>query len=284
MSIFDDGQDILESLSDEAIFGEEGRQEEGKSPEADTDKEVATEEEGAVEETATEEEPKVEEKKQEEPPLSAEEIAKLKREMQNLRAWATKVSMENGDLRRQANLAPTPPPEKIDSKAFVKDLLAKGQDALTPLVNARVEEVLKPYREQEEHNRAVAEFGRVMQEATMFHKELETPEGKEKAIKKMVDLAAESGDNMAWKKDPEKYFFRACRQLFGVQKVVDQDAINAAVEAARESFMKEMAEQKNKEGLSIAPHANKPAAEAKKTPEEQIKEDIFAVSHGGLFS
>ncbi len=307
MGIFD-GQSEVHPLSDEALFGaaeeqqpEEQQPEEGQVEEPQT-QEDNTEpvEEGGAEEPAPEEgtsqEPEAaatEEQKEEPAPGENDELAQLKQQLadlqkqhNDLRAWSTKLSMENGRLRKQAEATTTKQEEQtepLSPKDFLKNLVNGGEQGFNEAVDRRAREIIAPLLAEREQERQYEQYRVVFGEATETWKQLSTEEGKSEMIRRMVDLASNDGDPEGWKQNPDLYVFRACKELWGLPKVVDTEAIEAARRMEREAVIKEYTEKQNKNGLAAHPPANKDNSNQTKTPEQALIEEMKASWHSGVF-
>lgn len=302
MGIFD-GQSEVHPLSDEALFGNAGEEqvEEGQVEETQT-QEDNTEpvEEGGAEEPAPEEgtsqEPEAaatEEQKEEPAPGENDELAQLKQQLadlqkqhNDLRAWSTKLSMENGRLRKQAEATTTKQEEQaepLSPKDFLKNLVNGGEQGFNEAVDRRAREIIAPLLAEREQERQYEQYRVVFGEATETWKQLSTEEGKSEMIRRMVDLASNDGDPEGWKQNPDLYVFRACKELWGLPKVVDTEAIEAARRMEREAVIKEYTEKQNKNGLAAHPPANKDNSNQTKTPEQALVEEMKASWHSGVF-
>lgn len=102
-------------------------------------------------------------------------------------------------------------------------------------------------------------------------------------IRRMVELANNDGDPEGWRQNPDWYIFRACKDLWGLPKVVDTDAIEAARRMEREAVVKEYEEKQNKNGLAAHPSANRDNSNQVKTPEQAIIEEMHNAWRSGVF-
>lgn len=309
MGIFD-GQAEVHPLSDEALFGngeeqseeqqqvEEGQVDEAQ-PQEDTDEVV--EESGAEElapegtsqePEATATEDKVEASTETEDEGSEldqlrKQLADLQKQHNDLRSWSTKLSMENGRLRKQAEATTSKPAEAQAEpktpKDFLKDLVNGGEEGFNAAVDKRAREIIAPLLAEREEERQLEQYRLVFNEATETWRQLTTEDGKSEMIRRMVELAANEGNPEGWKQNPDLYIFRACKELWGLPKVVDTEAIEAARRMEREAVIKEYSEKQNKNGLAAHPPANKDNTNQTKTPEQEIIEEMKSSWHSGVF-
>lgn len=304
MGIFD-GQAEVHPLSDEALFPAEEQQqvEEGQvdeaQPQEDTDEvvEESGAEEPAPEGTSQEPEATATEDKVEASTETEDEgseldqlrkqLADLQKQHNDLRSWSTRLSMENGRLRKQAEATTKKPAESAadpkSPKDFLKDLVNGGEEGFNAAVDARAREIIAPLLAEREEERQLEQYRVAFNEATGTWRQLSTEEGKADMIRRMVELAANEGDPEGWKKNPDLYVFRACKELWGLPKVVDTEAIEAARRMEREAVIKEYNEKQNKNGLAAHPPANKDNSNQTKTPEQALIEEMKASWHSGVF-
>ena len=306
MGIFD-GQSEVHPLSDEALFGtnEEGQQpeDEGQVEETQTQEETneVVDESGVTEPApqgtsqepeATATEDKVVTKTEatdegSELDQLRKQLADLQKQHNDLRSWSTKLSMENGRLRKQAEATTSKPAETQAEpktpKDFLKDLVNGGEEGFTAAVDRRAREIIAPLLAEREEERQLEQYRLVFNEATETWRQLTTEDGKSEMIRRMVELAANEGDPEGWKQNPDLYVFRACKELWGLPKVVDTEAIEAARRMEREAVIKEYTEKQNKNGLAAHPPANKDNSNQTKTPEQELLEEMKAAWHTGVF-
>ncbi len=306
MGIFD-GQSEVHPLSDEALFGsaEEGQQpeDEGQVEEAQTQEETdeVVDESGvtepAPEGTSQEPETTATEDKVETSTEATDEgseldqlrkqLADLQKQHNDLRSWSTKLSMENGRLRKQMETTTSKTSETQAEpktpKDFLKDLVNGGEEGFNAAVDRRAREIIAPLLAEREEERQLEQYRLVFNEATETWRQLTTEDGKSEMIRRMVEIAANEGDPEGWKQNPDLYVFRACKELWGLPKVVDTEAIEAARRMEREAVIKEYAGKQNKNGLAAHPPANKDNSNQVKTPEQELIEEMRAAWHSGVF-
>lgn len=308
MGIFD-GQAEVHPLSDEALFGkaEEQQPEEQVEAEGQVEDEqpqvndTAEEEENRAEEpapeegtsqepeaTVTEEETKTPESGEDDRYAQLEkQLADLQKQHNDLRAWSTKLSMENGRLRKQVEATPAKPEETpaepLSPKDFLKNLVNGGEQGFNEAVDRRAREIIAPLLAEREQERLNAHYRMVFEEASETWRQLTTDEGKEAMIHRMVEMAMDEGNPEAWRQNPDLYVFRACKELWGLPKVVDTEAIEAARRMEREAVMKEYSEKQNKNGLAAHPPANRDNTNQTKTPEQELIEEMKGAWRSGVF-
>ena len=314
MSI-NDGQVEVHPLSDEALLArmeaEEGQVEDTQPQKDDTatvEESGAEAGEGAPAGTSPEPEadattPEAEPEAQAEPETQAEpedkaaateetELEKLRKQYNDLRAWSTRLSMENSRLRQQTEATPAPPEKAAEAEPkspqdFLKDLVNNGEQGFNAAVDRRAREIAQelvaPLLAEREQERLKEYYRVAFNEATDNWKQLNTEEGKSAMIHRMVEMASEDGRPDGWLHEPDRYIFRACKELWGYPKVVDTDAIEAARRMEREAVVREYAEKQAKSGLATHPAANKDNSQNEKTPEELVKEEMRDSWYSGVF-
>ena len=298
MSMFDAEGQATDILSDEALFGAEGEMD--KPQEAETEpvmeEDLPAEESPADEQTsdAQSEAETAEQAPEGQAQTAGEENKNKRNEMDELRRWNTRTSMQNAELRQQvaqlqaqlnqmqAGFQQPAENSGDGGKMFVQQLLEKGDAALMPVIERIAEQKAKTMmqpilteRENAQINRSVE---KAISEFSADWAQLNDPGMKAQAVRKMFELSMVSGNADAWKTAPDYMMFQACRSLWGMPRVVDKTAIEAARKAERESIAK--AQKENKAGLAANVAANR-SEDAPKSDEDRILEEIFGVHAGG---
>lgn len=300
MAIFDgEGQATEVSLSDESLMelanAEERQETESGAPAAEDTIEEQEAEKGETPEEDPGQEQKAEEsspapqgitEKKEEPQQNAE-LARLQKQYNDLRAWTTRVAQENSLLKKaqadHAALAQKQVEQPKEPKDFLKDLVNGGEDGLKRLIEKEATKLVQPILTERQEAGRRQRFSAAFSEIEKEWSQLSANENRQAMIKEMVDIAEREGNIEAWRDKPDFYMFRACRSLWGMPKVADPAAIEAARKAEREAVIREYEEKQKKAGLTVQTAANKAERAEKLSPEEQIAADIMKVGSGGLF-
>ena len=297
MSMFDAEGQATDILSDEALFGAEGEMDKPQEAETEpvTEEDLPTEESPADEQTSdVQSEAETAEQAPEGQAQTAGEENKNKRnEMDELRRWNTRVAMRNAELRQQiaqlraqqtaqAQPKPVETTQADGGKAFVQQLLEKGDAALLPVIEQiaerKAQAMMQPILTERENAQINRSVEKAISEFSADWAQLNDPGMKAQAVRKMFELSMVSGNADAWKTAPDYMMFQACRSLWGMPRVVDKTAIEAARKAERESIAK--AQKENKAGLAANVAANR-SEDAPKSDEDRILEEIFGVHAGG---
>ena len=192
--------------------------------------------------------------------------------------------MENGRLRKATTVQPqTEEREQLSPKDFLKNLVNGGEEGFNAAVDRRAREIIAPLLAEREQERQNEQYRIVFNEAVSTWKQLATDEGKSTMIRRMVEIANNDGNPEAWRENPDWYIFRACKELWGLPKVVDTEAIEAARRMEREAVIKEYTEAQSKNGLAAHPPANKDNSNQVKTPEQELIEEMRRSWHSGVF-
>lgn len=203
-----------------------------------------------------------------------EKINQLEQNYANVRSWASRTSNEKAELERR--LAQY---EQVSSNQQVQ---SEPEDDLEALVgNTRgyiqsvVKEIMGPILEEREMSRRNAEFSRSYKECAEAWSQLNTEQGQNAVVAKMTELSIMDGDEKAWQKDPSRYIFKASKALWGIPKMTDKAAIEAAQKAGREQLRREL-ESQNKNGRSVTPNANQQIKNKRDSSEEddEIRNEI----------
>lgn len=299
MSIFgDEGQADVRSLSDESLFEERQDTEDWPQEEPNEDNEYQEEEveeaesEGEDErEAESEQQEDVEQNPQQGQVQQLEQqLASLRSQYDNLRAFATKVSMERADMGRALAAAqkqasePQKTPEQIEQekKEYLTKLVSDPEgllgETMESLVQERVAEVLRPIMEERQRAATNQRIASALEDVATGWQQAQSIDGKKAVLAQMVNLSRQMGNEEAWKQNPHQFAIAASRTLWGWPSRVDQNAVEAAKQAA---VMANREQQTlNKEGLSINRSANK-AQGGQLSPEEQILKEIHEAGGGG---
>lgn len=309
-----EGQADYESLSDEAFAALEDEQpveerqeeekpleeaeeiqntEEASSPEPE---EGQTSEEGGAEEAPAEEAGQADE--------GSDELARLRKNYNELRSWDTKVAQENAELKRQlaalknapapfpaAPAAPAPAPMSEDDAEAVKNRVRMLVNDPSAFIAPMLDERLKPLLEKEQQREAAAkeeqekqEFNSTYAECSSCWNQLSTPEGQKEMVAEMVKLSQmKTGTTDAWQHEPARYIFDACRSLWGLPKVNNPEVVEAAKKAERDAVMAEMNSRGSKSGLAINNTGNKIQDEKKEPEVDPIIDEMMKAKSLGLF-
>ena len=290
MAIFgDDGQAIVNSLSDEAIYGEqqeaaEERQEEGQpqqQPDNIENKEEASPGENQTSENGGGDDAPLQEGQA---VISAEEHQRLQKNYDELRSWTSRVDTKNKRLEEENKLLKQQLQSSTGAdtaKNNLRNLIADPEQTIDRLVAQKMEPFLT---EQQEAKRKEA-FSSAVQDCLHDWPQLKNADSGKEIVAKMVELAQRRGqDAMAWRDNPGDYMVLACRELYGIPRIADPAAIEAAKKAGREEALRELEEKRHKNGLSLTPNANTGLDEkADISPEEQIRQEIRRYSSHGIF-
>lgn len=312
MGIFgEEGQAEGYSLSDEFIYGEEEERQEDAAPLNNQDDTMDEEEEPADDnrpddddQISEDDSEEVEEKDPEEGQsgISAEDYERLREQLEQvqksyreIQSWTSRTSNDNVSLRQEnermrlelerlksgvVGQYQQQPNDEDSLKERVKKLITDPDS----LIDARVQEALRPIREKEEQQRRDMEFMDSIKECSSAWIQLGSEEGKRDMLMKMQQLSDLDGDHEGWKKRPAEYMFRSCKSLWGIPRIVDQDAIEAARKAEREAYARELAEKQKRENRTIVQHPNQSLGEPEKlSPEEMILNEIIKSDSGGIF-
>lgn len=298
MAIFgDDGQVGALSLSDEAIYADEERQDEEQLPLAEPDDAIEAEDhtsgdDEAEDSSIADEDGATEDDSDAEAPNGqaealANELASLRQQYDNLRKWTTQTAMRNSELQRQIEQTqnssqPAQTPEQVEEakKAFLRDLLENPNDLINKAVEERVAEVLRPIMAERQRMDINRRVGEAIDDVATGWSQARTEDGKQAVVKKMFELAAQTGNATAWQEDPSKYAIAACRSLWGWPSHVDASAIEAARKAAVQAAREQL--PVNKEGLYVNQNSNK-QQNKELSPEETILAEMRSTMGGGLF-
>ena len=273
------GQDAINSLSDEALFAEEERQEED-TPQTETANIEETEEASPANEQTSENggEEAVPEKGQTE--YSAEEYARMKRQYDEMWKWNSRVSARNKELERQLaalqqtkttpTLAQKSDGTNVDSRDKIRQLVDDPAAFIAPLLDEKLRPII------EERDRALAQrqeqenkekFNTAFADCASAWSQLADGNNRKEMVRKMIEIGmTQEGDEDAWQRDPDRYIFAACKALWGIPRVNNPEAIEAAKKAEREAVISEYNDKKKRENLSVVQNANKEVT-GKETPE-----------------
>lgn len=309
-----DGQAEYEALSDEAFATAEAEQPEEERQAEETPQNEAeeienteeaesspepeegqTSEEGGAEEAPAEEEGQAED--------GTDELARLRKNYEELRSWDTRVAMENAELKKQlealknnatpaaASPAPVANPSTEDDAETVKNRVRLLVNDPGAFIAPMLDEKLKPFLEKEEQREAAAREERAKQEFNDTYKEcsscwgqLSTQEGQKEMVAEMVKLSQmRTGKTDAWQTEPARYIFDACRSLWGLPKVNNPEVVEAAKKAERDAVMAEMNSRGSKSGLAINNTGNKTQNDKKEPEVDPIIAEMMGAKTMGLF-
>ena len=301
MSMFDAEGQATDILSDEALFGADDEMD--KPQEAETEQEAEENlptEEGPADEQTSEDQGEAETAEQApegQAQAAGEENKNARSEMDELRRWNTRTSMQNAELRQQVAQLQAQlnqmqagfqqPAENFGDggKMFVQQLLEKGDAALMPVIERIAEQKAKTMMQPILEERANAQINRSVEKTIADFSadwaQLKDPNMKAQAVTKMFELSAMSGNADAWKTSPDYMMFQACRALWGMPRVVDKNAIEAARKAERDNIAKEQKE--NKAGLTANVAANRGESQQKSEADLIFDELFGAAGNGSIF-
>ena len=303
MSIFgEEGQAEVLSLSDEALFAAEERQDEEPTPQDAPSQEVVEATAGPAEDGQPEAAPEGQADPRDTRIAELEQqIAAANRQYAEIRKLDTRVAMENGELRRQlarlqteqqAKPAHIPPaaltPEA--QRAFAERFLANPSGTLQELLGKQIQtqaeaaarSMVEPLQKQERSrqiNAAVRDAGKELEQ---LYPQAADPKERIKLFGLLGQLAEQAGMRRdGWTNNPGVFLQQAALRLYGLPKQIDQDAINQAVEKGKANALAELqAKESGKSGLAAA----STVVPAKATEEEDILSGIRAAAGGsGLF-
>ncbi len=307
MTIFgdNDGQAVVDSLSDEAIYGTveeteaETERQENDAPQSETEA-IEEQEEASPGENQTSEDGG-----KEDAPAQAgqadipveEQLRQLQaanektqKNYDNLRSWANRVDSKNKQLEERNKLLETQLQQLRGGRNAGAEM--QRRDNLRNLINSpeeviarQVQQQLEPILKEREENKQRADFNEAVKECSRQWPQFQDAENHKRIIEEMVTIARQKGlDPMAWRNDAQDYMILACHRLFGVPRVTDPAALEAAKKAGREEALKEMEAKRNKSGLSLVPNANNdPTDDQSLTPEEEIRKAMWRYSSHGIF-
>lgn len=309
MAIFgDDGQAVVDSLSDEAIYGSneevaeaaaEERQEsetphgEAEAIEEHDDKpspgDSQTSNAGDGEETPVINAGQADISIEEQLRQLREANERIQKSYDNLRSWTSRVDGKNKQLEEQNSLLQqqlqqlksVPANEEARRRDNLRDLINEPEKVIAQQVRRELEPI---FREREE-NKQRQDFDLAVKECAKQWPQFQDTNNQKRVIEEMVSMSREKGlDPMAWRSNSKDYMILACHRLFGVPRVVDPAALEAAKKAGREEALREIENRKNKNGLTVVPNANNdPADTAEQTPEDEIRAAMYKYSSHGIF-
>ena len=203
-------------------------------------------------------------------------------QMRELRKWATQLSMENAELRKQ--LMPKPEPEKpMDKDALLQKLVENPEATLAELMGRQLEEKIKPLSAKLEEAERKAEMTELASKLQTIFPELQKSYPnlsdnlqKTALINKAAEIGARLGSATALQKDPDSILKLAAVEMYGLPKQTDPAILQSEREKAKAEAL---AELKNKEaakkGSLSAQTQNNKNNETSLSPEEQIVNEIM---------
>lgn len=309
MAIFgDDGQAVVDSLSDEAIYGsneevteataEERQESETPHEEAEVIEEhdgkpspgdSQTSNAGDGEETPAVNAGQADISIEEQLRQLREANERIQKSYDNLRSWTSRVDGKNKQLEEQNSLLQqqlqqfksVPANEEARRRDNLRDLINEPERVIAQQVRRELEPI---FREREE-NKQRQDFDLAVKECAKQWPQFQDTNNQKRVIEEMVSMSREKGlDPMAWRSNSKDYMILACHRLFGVPRVVDPAALEAAKKAGREEALREIENRKNKNGLTVVPNANNdPTDTAEQTPEDEIRAAMHKYSSHGIF-
>jgi hypothetical protein len=173
------------------------------------------------------------------------------------------------------------PGNKEDAlKNFLENPDAFVNQAVAPLVNERVNSILKPLQEAAEKENAQRIYAAGMAEVFKSYPQVQADKDAQKqVVAEAVRISQAMGDDKAWTKDPAMFQLAAIK-AFGMPKEVNQAAISAAEARGRQAALAEFAaKEAGKTGKTIITNNTMQTAEPV-SEEDRIREEIASVSMG----
>lgn len=207
---------------------------------------------------------------------TTQELAEQKRQnaalSQQLKRMETAVIMADPEKREKA------------IKEMMDNPVAWLERTAAPLLEQKVNESLAEIRQQSQRqedgyrlNTALAEVGKQFNQAV-------NDEGRKLLVEKMVEVSIRYGDGYLWRKNPGGMLTQAALELWGMPKIIDQQAVDAASAAGRAQALAELqAREQAKSQIAQPQTANNRDQTAELSEEEKIIQGIFASIGSGLF-
>ena len=298
--MFEDGQAEI-SLTDEALFGEDRQDdfqpqeddaEYGESPEERTS-EVAEDAESAAPEDgqAAQEQAGMQQVNN---GMAADQ---LQRSYQELRGVYTRATQELAEMRRQnqelaqqlarmqsaAAVAGNGDPEQA-IKQFVADPVGWLDNAAGPLLQQKLDDSLADIRREMQIREDSANLNAALAKMASSFPQAKDADGQKTMVEKMVEISSRYGDGYLWRKNPEGMLMQAALELWGMPKVIDQQAVDAAAATGKAQALAELQKKEQAKGQITQPQTqNNKDQTAELSEEEKIIQGIFSVNSGGLF-
>ena len=286
MSLFD-GQVAAESLSDEALFGVTEGQEE-----APPQTEEAEVESPAIEQTSEEAEV---ESAAPETGQAAEELEAVRGQYREAHATLTKLFTERAEQNRQIEtlraqveklqVTQSPEAKKERLQMLVETPDKFLQENFDPMLERMLEEKLAPLRQEAQMREDASTLQNCIAKIAQNFTDAKEPEKQKALVARVIEIGNERyGDRFMWRKDPQGFFTQAAFELWGVPKVVDQAALNAAAEQARQSAVSQrQAQDADKARLNAQTTKNNTHTEQPTDSDDDIRNAIINAGGGKLF-